>query len=182
MTTFPPHGLRVFVSSAFFLTVFVLSVLFICVDCSRARNAAEAAEAKTKALAAKAGTSVGEHAGAFFAGIGEGVEKSVCDYAVRLDSPELATNGVSVTLVRRVDADKDTPALSLYLLNEKPLEGTLRIRLLAQDGSEIGRGEAAVSRSGEGADYLRFPVPKDLPSELVRTVALSLLPAGEGKE
>jgi len=174
------HGLRVFVSSSLCLTVFMISVLFICVDCSRAREAAaqaaEAAEAKTKELATKAGKTVGEHAGNFFTGVGEGVESSICDYAVRIDSPALATNGVSVTLVKRVFVDPDTPALSLYLLNEKPLDGTLRIRLLTEDGSEVGRGQATVSRPGDSADYVRFPVPKDMPGDLVRTVALSLMP------
>ena len=175
------HCLRVFVSSSFFLMVFMISVLFVCVDCSRARQkaaeAAKLAEEKGKELATKAGKTVGEHAGSFFAGVGEGVEKSICDYAVTIDSPALATNGVGVTLVRRVDADKDPPALSLYVLNEKPLAGRLRIRLLTEDGREIGRGEATVSRPGDGADYVRFPVPKDLPSELVRTVSLTLVPA-----
>ena len=37
--------------------------------------------------------------------------------------------------------------MSLYVLNERPVAGTLRLRFLAADGREIGRGEAASSGS-----------------------------------
>ena len=79
-----------------------------------------------------------------------------------------------MTLARRVSDDARAPALSLYVLNERPVAGTLRARLLAADGREIGRGEAALDRAADGAGYVRVPVPADTPSELVRTVSLSL--------
>ena len=159
----------------------LLSIAFLSAGCGRAKraagDAASAAAGATKAVAGKAGHAVGEHVGTFFAAVGEGVEQSVCDYQTRIDDPMLEAAGVSVTLVRRVTGDDRAPALSLYLLNGRPVAGTLRVRLLAADGREIGRGEAALDRAADGAGYVRVPVPADTPSELVRTVSLSLVPS-----
>jgi hypothetical protein len=159
----------------------LLSLAVLAAGCGRAKraagDAASAAAGATKSVATKAGKAVGEHAGAFFAGVGEGVEKSVCDYAVRVDDPALAAAGVSVTLARRVSDDARAPALSLYVLNERPVAGTLRLCFLAADGREIGRGEAALDRAADTAGYVRVPIEKDLPTELVRTVSLSLVAA-----
>ena len=118
----------------------LLSIAFLSAGCGRAKraagDAASAAAGATKAVAGKAGHAVGEHVGTFFAAVGEGVEQSVCDYETRVDDPALEAAGVSVTLVRRVTGDDRTPALSLYLLNGRPVAGTLRVRLLAADGRE----------------------------------------------
>jgi len=158
-----------------------ISFSFALCGCGRAKraasDAASAAADATKAVATKAGKSVGEHAGAFLAAVGEGVEKSVCDYAVRIDGPELAAAGASVTLVRRVSDDARAPALSVYLINERPMAGTLRARFLAADGREIGRAESSVSREADASGYVRLPLDKDIPTELIRTVSLSLIPA-----
>ena len=160
----------------------LLSIVLLSAGCGRAKraagDAASAAAGATKAVAGKAGHAVGEHVGTFFAAVGEGVEQSVCDYETRVDDPALEAAGVSVTLVRRVTGEDRAPALSLYLLNERPVAGTLRARLLAADGREIGRGEAALDRAADGAGYVRVPVPADTPSELVRTVSLSLSASG----
>ena len=157
----------------------LLSIVLLSAGCGRAKraagDAASAAAGATKAVAGKAGHAVGEHVGTFFAAVGEGVEQSVCDYETRVDDPALEAAGVSVTLVRRVTGEDRAPALSLYLLNGRPVAGTLRVRLLAADGREIGRGEAALDRAADGAGYV--PVPADTPSELVRTVSLSLVPS-----
>ena len=138
----------------------LLSIVLLSAGCGRAKraagDAASAAAGATKAVAGKAGHAVGEHVGTFFAAVGEGVEQSVCDYETRVDDPALEAAGVSVTLVRRVTGDD---------------------RLLAADGREIGRGEAALDRAADGAGYVRVPVPADTPSELVRTVSLSLVPS-----
>ena len=159
----------------------LLSIVLLSAGCGRAKraagDAASAAADATKAVAGKAGHAVGEHVGTFFAAVGEGVEQSVCDYETRVDDPALEAAGVSVTLVRRVTGDDRAPALSLYLLNGRSVAGTLRARLLAADGREIGRGEAALDRAADGAGYVRVPVPADTPSELVRTVSLSLVPS-----
>ena len=155
-----------------------LLVLLLATGCGRAKRAAGAAASAatdaTKAVATKTGKVVGEHVGGFFSGVGEGVEASVCDCPVRIDDPVLAEAGVSVTLVRHVRDKPDAPVLSLYVLNVKPVAGTLRLRLLAEDGREIGRGETALDRAADGAGYVRIPLEKDLPTGLVRTVSLSL--------
>ena len=156
----------------------LLSVVLLSAGCGRAKRAAgDAASAAAGATKAVAGHAVGEHVGTFCAAVGEGVEQSVCDYETRVDDPALEAAGVSVTLVRRVTGDDRAPALSLYLLNGRPVAGTLRARLLAADGREIGRGEAALDRAADGAGYVRVPVPADTPSELVRTVSRSLAPS-----
>ena len=132
----------------------LLSIVLLSAGCGRAKraagDAASAAAGATKAVAGKAGHAVGEHVGTFFAAVGEGVEQSVCDYQTRIDDP---------------------------MLEAGPVAGTLRVRLLAADGREIGRGEAALDRAADGADYVRVPVPADTPSELVRTLSLSLAPS-----
>ena len=162
----------------------LLSLALLAAGCGRAKRAAGGAVAAaadtTKAVAAKTGKAVGEHAGAFFAGVGEGVERVVCDYAVRIDGDALAAAGASVTLVQRVSGGRDAaPALALYLVNERPLAGTLRLRLLTADGREIGRGEAPLDRGSEGAGHVRVPIPADTPSTLVKTIALTLVPSGK---
>ena len=167
-------------------TLLFITLVFLVTGCGRAKraagDAASAATDATKAVATKAGKVVGEHVGGFFAGVGEGVETSVCDYAVRVDDPTLAEAGVSVTLVRHVRDNPDASALSLYVLNEKPVAGTLRLRFLAADEREIGRGETAFDRAADTAGYVRISLEKDLPTELVRTVALSLLAHAESAE
>ena len=158
--------------------VALLTLVLLVTGCGRAKraagDAASAATDATKAVATKAGKVVGDHVGGFFSGVGEGVEASLCDFPVRIDDPVLAGAGVSVTLVRHVRDKPDAPALSLYVLNEKPVAGTLRLRFLAEEGREIGRGETAFDRAADGAGYVRVPLEKDIPTELVRTVSLSL--------
>jgi len=149
--------------------------------CGRAKraagDAANSAAGVTKTVAAKTGKVVGEHVGTFFAGIGEGVEVSLCDYAVRIEGATLEAAGLSSTLVQRVSDDTGSPALSFYLVNAKPVSGTLRLRLLTEDGSEIGRAETTMARGADAAGYVRFALDKDLPTGLVRTAVLSLAPS-----
>lgn len=167
-------------------TLLFLSLVLLATGCGRAKraagDAASVATDATKAVATKAGKVVGEHVGGFFSGVGEGVEASVCDFPVSIDDPALVESGISVTLVRHVRDSPDTPMLSLYVLNAKPVAGTLRLRLLAEGGREIGRGETAFDRAADGAGYIRVPLEKDLPTELVRTVSLSLIARAESAE
>lgn len=142
--------------------------------------AARAADA-TKDAAAKTGRAVGEHAGNFFSGVGEGIERAIVAYDVDLSDPSLAPLGASVNIVRHIseynsETRKDDDFLLLYFLNESPAEGTLRLVLRAADAREIGRSELPVALPADSATYLRFPLPRDLPTDLVRTVSLSLLP------
>ena len=154
----------------------LLAAVLACSGCSRAKRAASRAADATKSAATKTGQAVGEHVGNFFAGVGEGVETSICDYAVEIADPALAEAGLGVNLVRRVSESPTNSALSLYVLNKAPVSGTLRLRLLAADGREIGRSETAVSCPADAAGYLHFSIPSDMPTELVRSVSLTLLP------
>jgi hypothetical protein len=143
--------------------------------------ASRAAEA-TKDAAAKTGRAVGEHAGQFFSGVGEGIERAVVAYDVDLSDPSLAPVGASVNIVRHVDEfDKEAREtrhfILVYFLNQSPVDGTLRLVLRAADAREIGRSELPVALPADSATYLRFPLSRDLPTDLVRTVSLSLHPA-----
>ena len=113
----------------------LLSIAFLSAGCGRAKraagDAASAAAGATKAVAGKAGHAVGEHVGTFFAAVGEGVEQSVCDYETCVDDPALEAAGVSVTLVRRVTGEDRAPALSLYLLNGRPVAAAAKPRSTA---------------------------------------------------
>ena len=149
-----------------------LAILLIALGgCSRAKDSAKTA---AKSAASRSGQIVGEHVGAFFAGVGEGVEKIICDYGIELEGGAITQANVSVSLVRKTSGES---ALSLYVLNEKPLSGKLQIRFVTSDGREIGRGTAELKRDADGAGYVRVPIDADMPTELVSTLMLSLLPA-----
>ena len=138
-------------------------------------------ENATKDAAAKTGRAVGEHAGNFFSGVGEGIERAIVAYDVDLSDPSLAPLGASVNIVRHIseynsETRKDDEFLLLYFLNQSPAEGTLRLVLRAADTREIGRSELPVALPADSATYLRFPLSRDLSTELVRSVSISLLP------
>ncbi|MBR4190917.1 MAG: hypothetical protein IKQ55_13280 [Kiritimatiellae bacterium] len=138
------------------------------------KDAASRAADATLDAAAKTGRAVGETAGNFFSGVGEGVERAIVAYDVDLSAPSLAPIGPSVNLVRHVTENRDE-FLLVYFLNQAPADGTLRVRLTAADGREIGRSELPVSLPADSAAYLRFPVAADIPFDLVRSVAFSFL-------
>ena len=144
-------------------------------------DAASRAADATKDAAAKTGRAVGEHAGNFFSGVGEGIERAIVAYDVDLSDPSLAPVGASVNIVRHITEHnsktrKDDDFLLVYFLNQSPAEGTLRLVLRAADSREIGRSELPVALPADSAAYLRFPLSRDLPTDLVRTVSISLLP------
>ena len=146
-------------------------------------DAASRAADATKDAAAKTGRAVGEHAGNFFSGVGEGIERAIVAYDIDLSDPSLAPVGASVNIVRHIsefnsETRKTDEFLLLYFLNKSPAEGTLRLVLRAADAREIGRSELSVALPADSAAYLRFPLARDLPTELVRTVSLSLLLPG----
>ena len=163
-----------------FSILLVLASLALLSACSKAKHAADRAADATKDAAAKTGRVVGETAGQFFSGVGEGLERAIVDYDIDLSDPSLAPVGASVNVVRHIteynsETRRDDDFLLLYFLNQAPAEGTLRLVLRAADGREIGRSELPVSLPADSAEYLRFPLPRDLSTELVRSVALSLV-------
>ena len=156
--------------------ILFLAILMIALGgCSRAKSSAKNA---AKSAVSKTGQIVGEHVGAFFAGVGEGVEKMICDYGIEFEGGAITQANVSVSLVRKTSGEGRNPssALSLYVLNEKPVSGNMQIRFVTSDGREIGRGTTELKRDANGAGYVRVPIEADMPTELVATLALSLLP------
>lgn len=154
---------------------------FLSAAAEKAKHAAARAADATKDAAAKTGRVVGEHAGNFFSGVGEGIERAIVAYDIDLSDPSLAPVGASVNIVRHItehnsETRKDDEFLLLYFLNKSTAEGTLRLVLRAADGLEIGRSELPVALPADSATYLRFPLSRDLSTELVRSVSISLLP------
>ena len=166
---------------SFIILLPALAALALLSGCSKAKHAADRAADATKDAAAKTGRVVGETAGQFFSGVGEGIERAIVNYDIDLSDSSLVPVGASVNVVRHIseynsETHKDDHFILLYFLNQAPAEGTLRLVLRAADGREIGRSELPVSLAADSAEYLRFPLPRDLSTELVRSVALSLVP------
>jgi hypothetical protein len=157
---------------------------FLSATAAKAKQAAARAANATKDVAAKTGRAVGEHAGNFFSGVGEGIERAIVAYDIDLSDPSLAPIGASVNIVRHIseynsETHKDDDFLLLYFLNKSPAAGTLRLVLCAADAREIGRSELPIDLPADSATYLRFPLSRDLPTDLVRSIALSFIPADD---
>lgn len=143
----------------------------LCCSCSR-----ESLGDKAKRATNKAGKIVGEGAGSFFAGVGEGVEKTVTSYDVRL-SDELKDLGVSVTIAMRTEGNSSNNwqhALSFYVVNKAPVSGALRLRLFNEKDQEIGRAIAQVDFKADDARYVPFTIEKGIPLTLAKYVHLDL--------
>lgn len=151
-----------------FLLVLAAVAVFVC-GCGRTEM-----EEKAKAAADKAGQIIGQGAGAFFSGVGEGVEKTVTSYDVRV-SDGLQKLGVSVTVAKHTSdsaVDGKPHTLSFYVINKAAFTGLLRIRLLTDKGLEIGRSTARVAFAKDDARYVPFPLEKEVPLALTDHVEL----------
>lgn len=150
-----------------FRHLLLLMSLSVLAGCGR-----ESLAEKARRATNKAGQVVGEGAGSFFTGVGEGVERSVTSYDVRI-SGELKTAGVSVTIAKHVDpAGTNGPALSFYVMNKSPVTGTLRIRLFNAADQEIGRSIAVVDFKADDARYVPFALDREIPLTMARYVIL----------
>lgn len=127
---------------------------------------------KAKKATNKAGQVVGEGASSFFSGVGEGVDKTITDYDVRL-SPELKELGLSTTIAKRVSIN-GKQALSFYILNKSPVSGRLRLKMFSDKGDEIGRSTAQIIFEADDARYVKFALDKEIPLMMVQYVELDL--------
>ncbi len=156
------------------MTWLVLGGLLLGLGCGR-----ESVGDKARRASNKAGQVVGESAGSFFSGVGEGVDKTITNYDVRL-SDELKALGVSVTIAKRTAGPGADPlkgdGLSFYLLNRDAVSGTLRLRLFDDQNREIGRAVTPVVFAADDARYVAFALEKDVPLSMTRYVMMDLKP------
>ena len=124
----------------------------------------------------KAGQLVGEGASTFFTGVGAGIDKTVTTYDVRL-SEELRSAAVTTTIAKRMDGSASNnwqQTLSIYIQNQTPLTGTLRIRLFNDKDQEIGRSTTPVVFSKDDARYVAFTLDKEIPVTMTKYVQMDL--------
>jgi len=145
--------------------------LILCSGCGR-----ESLKDKAKRVTNKAGQTVGEGAGSFFTGVGEGIDKTVTTYDVRL-SEELRSSSVSTTIAKRMNGSSSNnwqQTLSIYVQNQVPLTGTLRIRLFNDQDQEIGRSTSSVVFAKDDARYVSFMLDKEIPLTMAKYIQMDL--------
>lgn len=124
----------------------------------------------------KAGKVMGEGLGAFFSGVGEGVEKSMTTRDVRI-SEELKAKGVSVTVTTYgnvVGTNQGQHALSIYVVTREAITGNLRIKLFNGASQEIGRAASAAILPADDAKYVQFLLDKEIPVLMTKFIELDL--------
>jgi len=152
-------------------TLLVVALAGLAAGCGR-----ESLKERAKHATNKAGQLVGEGASSFFTGVGEGVERTVTSYDVRL-SEELKAKGVSVTIAKHTDGTASNNwqhGLSFYVLNKIPVAGVLRLKLFSDKGQEIGRATTPVALPADDAKYVAFALDKEIPVSMTKYVELDL--------
>jgi hypothetical protein len=147
----------------------VLAVMVFAAGCGRVKD-------KASRATNKAGQLVGEGASTFFTGVGAGIDKTVTTYDVRL-SEELRNAAVSTTIAKRMDGSASNnwqQTLSIYVQNQTPLTGTLRVRLFNDKDQEIGRSTTPVVFAKDDARYVSFTLDKEIPVTMTKYVQMDL--------
>ena len=147
----------------------LLAVVAFATGCGRVKD-------KANQATNKAGQLVGEGASTFFTGVGAGIDRTVTTYDVRL-SEELRGAAVSTTIAKRMDGSTSNnwqQTLSIYVQNQTPLTGTLRIRLFNDKDQEIGRATTPVVFAKDDARYVSFTLDKEIPVTMTKYVQMDL--------
>lgn len=147
----------------------LLAVIVVATGCGRVKD-------KASRATNKAGQLVGEGASSFFTGVGAGIDKTVTTYDVRL-SEQLRSAAVSTTIAKRMDvsaSNNGQQTLSIYVQNQTPLTGTLRVRLFNDKDQEIGRSTTPVVFAKDDARYVSFTLDKEIPVTMTKYVQMDL--------
>jgi hypothetical protein len=147
----------------------LLAVIVFAAGCGRVTD-------KASRATNKAGQLVGEGASSFFTGVGAGIDKTVTTYDVRL-SDELRSAAVSTTIAKRMDGSASNnwqQTLSIYVQNQTPLTGTLRVRLFNDKDQEIGRSTTPVVFAKDDARYVSFTLDKEIPVTMTKYLQMDL--------
>ncbi len=149
--------------------ILLLTMIVVATGCGRVKD-------KASRATNKAGELVGEGASTFFSGVGAGIDKTVTTYDVRL-SEELKSAAVSTTIAKRMDgsaSNNGQQTLSIYVQNQAPLTGTLRIRLFNDQDQEIGRSTTPVVFAKDDARYVSFALDKEIPMTMAKYIQMDL--------
>ena len=149
--------------------ILLLTMVVVATGCGRVKD-------KASRATNKAGELVGEGASTFFSGVGAGIDKTVTTYDVRL-SEELKSAAVSTTIAKRMDgsaSNNGQQTLSIYVQNQAPLTGTLRIRLFNDQDQEIGRSTTPVVFAKDDARYVSFALDKEIPMTMAKYIQMDL--------
>jgi hypothetical protein len=131
---------------------------------------------RARELSSKAGRAIGAGAGTFVSSVGAAYEKAVTAYDVR-PSRELRARGIEVSVGQVAEGCATNGwcrTLSLYVINHKPVDGTLRIRLFSAATQEIGRATAVVALPPDDARYVPFRLEPEIPLALTRFIELDV--------
>ena len=153
------------------LTSLTVVLLIVSAGCGR-----ESLKEQAKRATNKAGELVGEGASSFFTGVGEGVDKTVTSYDVRL-SEELKAKGVSVTIAKHTEGSATSNwqhGLSFYVLNKTSVSGGLRLKLFNDKNQEVGRATTPINLPADNAKYVAFTLDKEIPVSMTKYVELDL--------
>jgi len=149
--------------------ILLLTMIVVATGCGRVKD-------KASRATNKAGELVGEGASTCFSGVGAGIDKTVTTYDVRL-SEELKSAAVSTTIAKRMDgsaSNNGQQTLSIYVQNQAPLTGTLRIRLFNDQDQEIGRSTTPVVFAKDDARYVSFALDKEIPMTMAKYIQMDL--------
>lgn len=147
----------------------ILALIVLMTGCGRVKDKADRATNK-------AGQLVGEGASTFFTGVGAGIDKTITTYDVRV-SEELRAAGVATTIAKRMDGTASNnwqQTLSIYVQNQSPLTGTLRIRLYNEKDQEIGRSATPIVLARDEARYISFTLEKEVPVTMTQYLQMDL--------
>jgi hypothetical protein len=115
--------------------------------------------------AKRAGQAVGETVTHFSRGVGSGVDKRL-EVQVEL-LPSVVDLGLSKTVAKTAAIDAKQRGISVYLISEKPVTGSLVAKAVNAEGEEIGRSVVKVEFSADDAKYVTFAFGDEMDSQLV---------------
>lgn len=125
--------------------------------------------------AKKAGQAVGETITDFAQGVGSGIDKRL-EVDVEL-SPEVVDLGLSKTVAKSAGMDGKKKGITVYLLSQKPVTGSLIAKALNGEGAEIGRSVVEVEFAADDAKYVTFHFGNEIDSQLVERYLIDVKPA-----
>jgi hypothetical protein len=120
-----------------------------------------------ESMAKRVGSSVGEAATDFAAGVGKGVDKQM---AVNVElSKSLSDKGLAKTIAKSaaIDLSKPKGGILVYLIASKPFKSKLMAKALNKEGQEIGRSTVDVDFAADDAKYVNFVFGKEMDTQLV---------------
>ncbi|HEX7375699.1 MAG TPA: hypothetical protein VF278_01240 [Pirellulales bacterium] len=122
--------------------------------------------------AKKAGQAVGETVTDFAKGIGSGIDKRL---EVEVDlSPRVSGLGLSRTVAKAAGIDSQGKGITVYMLSQKAVAGSLVAKALNSEGTEIGRSVVDIDFAEDDAQYITFQFDAQMDTQLVRRYTIDI--------